>query len=250
MTSTGSTARMSRSMNAALEKFARYVAAASPSTSSPPRIVMPAAASPALVPPHPQKKSHTSTSREPQTAGVRGATAVGEPDRPSACVELTLLATGLLGHDLTSRQSPRHRRAAASCAACIKRIWTHFGDRTGRSCGSAPTGRLCIKPFRQVAAQRRLVPGLARSFSPTTAGTSSADWSAAVSSPAWHLRHASVAPLVPAAWSYRHNLTAADALYVALAEQLGASLLTDDHRLAQAPTFPSHVTVLRLPVSL
>ena len=46
----------------------------------------------------------------------------------------------------------------------------------------------------------------------------------------WHLRHASVAPLVQAAWSYRHNLTAADALYVVLAEQLGASLLTDDHR--------------------
>ncbi len=66
----------------------------------------------------------------------------------------------------------------------------------------------------------------------------------------WHLRHASVAPLVQAAWNYRHNLTAADALYVALAEQLGASLLTDDHRLAQAPTFPSHVPVLRLPASL
>ena len=65
---------------------------------------------------------------------------------------------------------------------------------------------------------------------------------------AWHLRHASVAPLVPAAWGYRHNLTAADALYVVLAEQLGASLLTDDHRLADAPTFPSNVTLLRLPV--
>jgi predicted nucleic acid-binding protein len=67
---------------------------------------------------------------------------------------------------------------------------------------------------------------------------------------AWHLRHASVAPLVQAAWSYRHNLTAADALYVALAEQLGASLLTDDHRLVQAPTFPSQVPVLRLPASV
>lgn len=66
----------------------------------------------------------------------------------------------------------------------------------------------------------------------------------------WHLRHASVAPLVPAAWSYRHNLTAADALYVVLAEHPGASLLTDDHRLAQAPTFPSRVPVLRLPASL
>jgi predicted nucleic acid-binding protein len=63
----------------------------------------------------------------------------------------------------------------------------------------------------------------------------------------WHLRHASVAPLVQGAWSYRHNLTAADALNVALAEQLGASFLTDDHRLVQAPRFPSHVPVLRLP---
>lgn len=45
----------------------------------------------------------------------------------------------------------------------------------------------------------------------------------------------------------RHNLTAADALYVALAESLGASLPTDDRRLAEAPTFPPQVTVLRLP---
>jgi hypothetical protein len=37
---------------------------------------------------------------------------------------------------------------------------------------------------------------------------------------------------------------------IALAEQLGASLLTDDHRLVQAPTFPSHVPVLRLLASL
>jgi predicted nucleic acid-binding protein len=32
----------------------------------------------------------------------------------------------------------------------------------------------------------------------------------------WRLRHASVAPLARAAWFYRHNLTAADALYVVL----------------------------------
>ena len=63
----------------------------------------------------------------------------------------------------------------------------------------------------------------------------------------WHLHRASVAPLVEAAWAYRHNMTAADALYVALAEQLGADFLTDDHRLADAPTFPSSVQVLRLP---
>ena len=64
----------------------------------------------------------------------------------------------------------------------------------------------------------------------------------------WHLHHASVAPLVPAAWRYRHNMTAADALYVALAEDLGADFLTDDYRLAEAPTFPPGVNVLRLAV--
>jgi predicted nucleic acid-binding protein len=65
---------------------------------------------------------------------------------------------------------------------------------------------------------------------------------------AWHLHHASVAPLVPAAWHYRHNMTAADALYVALAESLGGDLLTDDHQLSQAPTFPATVKVLALAV--
>lgn len=49
---------------------------------------------------------------------------------------------------------------------------------------------------------------------------------------AWHLHTASVAPLLDAAWAYRHNMTAADALYVVLAEHLGASFLTDDHRFA------------------
>ncbi len=65
---------------------------------------------------------------------------------------------------------------------------------------------------------------------------------------AWHLRRASIAPLVPAAWRYRHNMTAADAIYVALAENLGGDLLTDDHQLSQAPTFPPAVNVLRLSV--
>ncbi len=42
-------------------------------------------------------------------------------------------------------------------------------------------------------------------------------------------------------------MTAADALYVALAEHLGADFLTDDHKLVDGPTFPRHVNVLRLP---
>jgi predicted nucleic acid-binding protein len=63
----------------------------------------------------------------------------------------------------------------------------------------------------------------------------------------WHLHHASIAPLVDAAWIYRHNMTAADALYVVLAEHLGADFLTDDHNLVDGPTFPRGVNVLRLP---
>jgi len=64
---------------------------------------------------------------------------------------------------------------------------------------------------------------------------------------AWPLRVAQVRSLFADAWQHRHNLTFADATYVALAEHLGAQLLTDDHRLANAPTLP--VTVLRLPTS-
>lgn len=62
----------------------------------------------------------------------------------------------------------------------------------------------------------------------------------------WRLHRASVAPLVDAAWGYRHNMTAADALYITLAEHLGAQFLTEDHRLVDGPTFPLHLNVLRL----
>jgi predicted nucleic acid-binding protein len=55
-----------------------------------------------------------------------------------------------------------------------------------------------------------------------------------------------VAALVEAAWTYRHNMTAADAMYVVLAEHLDADFLSDDHSLIGAPTFPRTVKVLRL----
>lgn len=67
--------------------------------------------------------------------------------------------------------------------------------------------------------------------------------------PRWHLHQASVRPLVHAAWSYRHNIAAADAAYIALADHLGAALLTDDHELVGAPTFPRHLNILTLPKS-
>jgi len=41
-------------------------------------------------------------------------------------------------------------------------------------------------------------------------------------------------------------MTAADALYVVLAEQLSADFLTDDHSLVDGPTFPRRLKVLRL----
>ncbi len=42
-------------------------------------------------------------------------------------------------------------------------------------------------------------------------------------------------PFVPRIWELRHNVTAYDAAYVALAEVLAAPLLTGDARLARAP---------------
>ncbi|MGH8835689.1 MAG: type II toxin-antitoxin system VapC family toxin [Actinomycetes bacterium] len=62
---------------------------------------------------------------------------------------------------------------------------------------------------------------------------------------AWPLRVAQVRGLFTDAWRHRHNMTFADATYVALAEHLGAALLTSDGKLADAPTLP--VEVLRLP---
>lgn len=49
------------------------------------------------------------------------------------------------------------------------------------------------------------------------------------------LARAAVRPLLPAAWARRGNLTIADALYVVLAEELDATLVTGDLRLAAAP---------------
>ena len=42
-------------------------------------------------------------------------------------------------------------------------------------------------------------------------------------------------PLLDRVWALRHNLSAYDAVYVALAEVLDASLVTSDRRLAHVP---------------
>ncbi len=51
-------------------------------------------------------------------------------------------------------------------------------------------------------------------------------------------------PLMPRIWSLRQNLTAYDSAYVALAEALGATLLTRDRRLAGAPQIATAVEVV------
>ena len=50
--------------------------------------------------------------------------------------------------------------------------------------------------------------------------------------------------LLPRIWELRHNLTPYDAAYVALAEVLGAPLLTADAKLAGAPGLRCEVELL------
>lgn len=49
------------------------------------------------------------------------------------------------------------------------------------------------------------------------------------------LHRAQVRPLLAAAWGHRGHLTIADALYVVLAEQIDATLVTGDMKLARSP---------------
>ncbi len=50
--------------------------------------------------------------------------------------------------------------------------------------------------------------------------------------------------LLPRVWELRHNLTAYDAVYVALAEVLDAPLLTRDRRLAASPGHRARIEVV------
>jgi predicted nucleic acid-binding protein len=58
------------------------------------------------------------------------------------------------------------------------------------------------------------------------------------------LRRVSHRPLLTRCWELRDNLTPYDAAYVSLAEELNASLLTADRRLAAAPGLRCDVVVL------
>lgn len=54
------------------------------------------------------------------------------------------------------------------------------------------------------------------------------------------------AALIERAWTLRHNLTAYDAVYVALAEALAAPLLTTDRHLSAAATAHTDIEVVLL----
>jgi predicted nucleic acid-binding protein len=50
--------------------------------------------------------------------------------------------------------------------------------------------------------------------------------------------------LLPRVWDLRQNLTAYDAVYVALAEALGCPLVTCDGHIARAPGHRAHIDVV------
>lgn len=58
------------------------------------------------------------------------------------------------------------------------------------------------------------------------------------------VRRAPIEPLLGRIWELRHNLSAYDASYVALAESLRCPLVTADHRLAAAPGLQCRVEVV------
>ncbi len=51
----------------------------------------------------------------------------------------------------------------------------------------------------------------------------------------WPVERVSHRTLTRVAWEFRHNVSAYDALYVAVARNYGATLITADRRLARAP---------------
>ncbi len=53
---------------------------------------------------------------------------------------------------------------------------------------------------------------------------------------AWDVERVAHQTIIRTAWQYRHNVSAYDALYVAVAQTYNATLLTCDSRLANAPT--------------
>lgn len=92
-------------------------------------------------------------------------------------------------------------------------------------------GRLPCVPHLADAEVAHALRGLARAdkLSPDAAAALLRRWQA------WTLGRYPITGLLPRVWELRHNLTAYDASFVALAEALDVPVLTGDWRLATAP---------------
>jgi len=101
------------------------------------------------------------------------------------------------------------------------------GDWAERMLVSAPLAAPHLMPIEAANILRRAV--LRRDITNAEAEMAHAD----LVSP--RVAHAPYASLLPRAWELRGALTMYDACYVALAEALGAPLLTLDKKLARAP---------------
>jgi predicted nucleic acid-binding protein len=109
--------------------------------------------------------------------------------------------------------------------ALIRMLWRHFGARA-RLRGQRLTAPFVVD-IEVMSAVRTIAR--VRALDERRVHQTLADLMA---SPVRRVPHA---PLLPRIWALRHNLTPFDAAYVALAEALGAPLLTADRRLAGAP---------------
>jgi predicted nucleic acid-binding protein len=109
--------------------------------------------------------------------------------------------------------------------------------------GARARGRIAARPtapeligIEVVSGLRRLVA--AALIQPSRAGAAVGDFAELpfVLAPHW--------PLLARCWELRDNLSAYDAAYVALAELVGAPLVTTDRRLANAPGIGCDVELL------
>src|SRR5512144_2358634 len=156
---------------------------------------------------------------------------VGEPLRLGVTAADTLAEARAAG-EVSSQSSSTPRRASnSSSTPCV-------AEHSVACCRSTPFHGLRTSFYVEVGTVLRRWD-LSGVLTPAQVGKAVHQLST------WPLRIGRVRPLFATAWRYRHNITFADAAtYVALAEHLGAQLLTDDHRLANAPALP--VPVLRL----
>jgi predicted nucleic acid-binding protein len=118
---------------------------------------------------------------------------------PTLVIDASVVVAALLNHHADARQALAHRGV----------LVPHLID--------AEVAHVC---------RRRVLAGTTR---PDVARRVLRRW---VQWPAIRIAHQ---PLVDRAWSLRDNVSAYDAMYVALAERLDATLVTLDQRLATAP---------------